>query len=376
LSPTHHEQLAIGWEYVATRTSYRLKGVSYQRYTCEVPKAGAVSVEVDVYAKSATVPDSFASTGTPNEQSSRSVLGKALNFVMKPEFKPRESVHSGGFPYFVRASLPARKHGSHLLAYSRVNALADARYEIPQAKSPGELASEAVATLDSNSINMFEFLQGLKRPQDLVPKLKNLSKLKTHAGNYLGVQYGILPTVSDLETLKEAIMGSARPYYDVNNYRVLTAGHSAASQHDSYHVSVTNRIKLAINDMDPALFTLSERLRDIGGFPSINNLWELVPYSFVIDWFINVGDMLEAIDTRFRMSTLPIIYATSSSKIIIEPDADEALLNVGAYGTVKIVLYDRNVSESAPTPPLTFEASNELPNHWLEAGALIVTARK
>lgn len=259
--------------------------------------------------------------------------------------------------------------------YTSLQAVYDLRAELPEPKDFGDLTTDAISTLDANSINMFEFIGGFKNPKELLPKLRNLQKLKTHAGNYLGVQYGVLPTVSDLKTLYEAITAATLPYFDSNNYQVLTAGRSDDRTSSTGRVEVIDRIKIAINPSDPRLFTLSEKMRNLGGFPSIDNLWELVPYSFVIDWFVNVGDMLEEIDTRYRVAKLPIVYATRSTKVIFEPNLPETLTERGALGDVKLVYYDRTVSEQPPLPTLNFEVSNSLPSHWLEAGALIV-ARK
>lgn len=279
------------------------------------------------------------------------------------------------YPFFHK--LPPVAEHSYRDIYSAISNLPDVHYDFPtDIKSYGDLAGEAVDALDRNSINMFEFIQGIKRPWELVPKLKNLSKLKTHAGNYLGYEYGIMPTISDLETLRDAVLNTAKPYFDSNNYQVVTAGHSASRSNSVSDVTLTNRIKIAINPSDGRLNALSERLRDIGTFPSVDNLWDLVPYSFVIDWFINVGDMLESLDDRFRIATLPIEYVTRSSKLEIRPKLPESLKAMGVHGTVLITLYDRSVSRRCPEPTLSFEVSNSLPDHWLEASALIVTARK
>jgi hypothetical protein len=135
-------------------------------------------------------------------------------------------------------------------------------------------------------------------------------------------------------------------------------------------------VKIAINPANQALSQFSERLRNIGFFPSVDNIYELIPYSFVLDWFIDVGGFLEAVDSRVRVATLPVVYATTSSKVVIRPIIPKSLMDKGLVGTVQIILYDRAVSHEAPRPTLNFEVSNELPNHWLEAGALIITARK
>lgn len=46
--------------------------------------------------------------------------------------------------------------------------------------------------------------------------------------------------------------------------------------------------------------TLSTFLYSIGLYPTAVNLWDMVPFSFIVDWFLPVGSMLESIDNAFR----------------------------------------------------------------------------
>lgn len=375
-NPFTRKILRVWWYYNSVLRRYQVERAFYSENWCNAPATGDSFVTVFAVDWTSNYrPDSsIYSSLRPTAQSSL-LFASDLIRVAREGTELRSKPGTLAFPFYLKHK--AGEVGNMSKVLSRVLSSTEDSHEVPgDIKSFGELAGEAVDTLDTNGINMFEFLQGFKNPKDLVPKLKNLSQLKTHAGNHLAVQYGILPTISDLESLMEAVTGSAKPYFDSNNYQVLTAGHSVSSQGARGRISRTNRIKIALNTVDLRLYTLSERLRDIGGFPSIDNLWDLVPYSFVVDWFINVGDMLESLDDRFRISTLPIVYATTSSKLGITPNFGETLMELGYHGDVQITYYDRNVSMKCPTPPLNFEVSNALPANWLEAGALIVTARK
>jgi hypothetical protein len=37
------------------------------------------------------------------------------------------------------------------------------------------------------------------------------------------------------------------------------------------------------------------RVLQFGGYDILGTAWELIPYSFVVDWFINIGDSLQAL---------------------------------------------------------------------------------
>jgi hypothetical protein len=38
----------------------------------------------------------------------------------------------------------------------------------------------------------------------------------------------------------------------------------------------------------------------------ISSLWEAIPYSFVVDWFINVGDLLESLESHLKGDLFPV----------------------------------------------------------------------
>lgn len=46
---------------------------------------------------------------------------------------------------------------------------------------------------------------------------------------------------------------------------------------------------------DGALWDLFSRLARVGGIPSLRTLWELAPSSFLVDWFVSVGDVISNI---------------------------------------------------------------------------------
>ena len=99
-------------------------------------------------------------------------------------------------------------------------------------------------------------------------------------------------------------------------------------------------------------------LRDLGILDPQLLAWELIPYSFVADWFINIGDFLEA---QFIGGSWQ--YLSGSLSLFSEAEEVGHLENVGSNyyeaGAVnnfsnKIVHFKRDV-EAAPTPQLALE---------------------
>jgi len=58
---------------------------------------------------------------------------------------------------------------------------------------------------------------------------------------------------------------------------------------DSTVLTVSFRLRLS--EMIPK--DLYESIRRLGFELSLSNAWDLIPYSFIVDWFTNIGDMLE-----------------------------------------------------------------------------------
>lgn len=248
------------------------------------------------------------------------------------------------------------------------------RMKDPSHKHYGELAMSASGKIASNQANMYEFISELRNPKQLIPKLKNLGRLKNAAENYLTLNYGILPTISDLKEIFGAFKKSK--YYDKNKFSVVTAV-------DHQHVEVglnrefesIRRLKLAVGDNDSQLEKILSNMENMGVLPTFQNLWDLVPFSFVIDWFVDVGNFLERVDSRLRLARLDIQYVTQSQKSI-RTVYSNVLDDEIIVGSLKKVHYSRWTSNQSPVPPLLPEFKPSFQNHWLEAGALIVANRK
>jgi hypothetical protein len=204
--------------------------------------------------------------------------------------------------------------------------------------------------------------------------LKNLGSLKGAADNFLTVNYGILPTVGDLQNIYRAFHRVA-PFIDSNGFDTYNAMATTSSVSDDITVTVEKRIKIAIDNEDCDFSELARKIDSMGFSLTLSNLWDLVPYSFAIDWFVNVGDFLDRVDTRLRILRLNIQYATMSHK---ETRSCYLLpsLNAPIYGQFSQVLYTRWTSDQCPVPTLLSNNTITATDHWLEAGALLLQRGK
>jgi len=77
-----------------------------------------------------------------------------------------------------------------------------------------------------------------------------------------------------------------------------SATHSRLVHRAEYEVvanlTVSYEMKLAI----PLVPTLGAYLKSVGIRPSLKTVWDAIPFSFLVDWFLKVGDWLASFDER------------------------------------------------------------------------------
>lgn len=238
----------------------------------------------------------------------------------------------------------------------------------------GVLAMRATDKVNSNHVNMIEFLRDLRHPLEMFPKLKNLKNLGSISSDYLAVHYGLLPTIDDLRKIWDSAK-SRVVHTDKSGYAIYRSSHSSESQNIDFCRSVVQRIKVAVENEDEGFKSLLNRLDDLGSLPKTENLWDLIPYSFLVDWFVDVGGLLERVDAYNRIMRLRIPYVTMSRKETI--DATFRVASGFPYhGQISRVHYQRWVSDQCPVPPASVSFGDLLSNHWLEAGALLLQRKR
>lgn len=89
---------------------------------------------------------------------------------------------------------------------------------------------------------------------------------------------------------------------------------------------------------------LSRALLEIDNWdvlPTFSNVWDLIPYSFVVDWFVNVGTILEDMDTMWKALELPVLcYFSTTTDSVDVPH--RYISEICPYGqTVRFSHYER-----------------------------------
>lgn len=172
----------------------------------------------------------------------------------------------------------------------------------------------------SNATTIAKALRQLKRG-DMKGVFNTLNvkpkQLRGSVSNrWLELQYGWRPLIQDLYgSVEELQMGLQRPRY--RKLKVHKTDENRFERIDTLQVGV-NRRKAVIDSRSKTTVkvvaylkqssTVSNRL----GFTNpVNLAWELLPYSFVIDWLIPIGDWLNSLDAAIGLEE---IYGTVTTK--------------------------------------------------------------
>jgi hypothetical protein len=177
---------------------------------------------------------------------------------------------------------------------------------------------------DIPRFSLFRFVGELAVGLPKVP-LKALvkdRKVSALGDEYLNLQFGIIPTVSDTQRLIEALQNPklrsavresltkehrVRKTIDkgtTHTSRALTSGEMASSSGltgQSGTLSVTTEYKVwssitfidyQINELNRLLNDLDAKLGGIGVIPTAIDIWNLIPWSWFIDWFTNFNHVI------------------------------------------------------------------------------------
>lgn len=147
-------------------------------------------------------------------------------------------------------------------------------------------------------------------------KLKRLRKQreKDAVNSYLAYTYGLKPIMSDitgsLNQLNKHLESPDYQYKTVKDKRTITDSYSSAYGTSSSTLTTEVQIKCRYK-VDTGVKALSE----VGITNPALALYELIPYSFVFDWIIPVGDYLSQLDALVGVSDFQMIEGLKEERI-------------------------------------------------------------
>lgn len=241
-----------------------------------------------------------------------------------------------------------------------------------------QTATEDARELDINSVLFlkdFMEIKSLLKPYKLLKKIPNLKNLSSA---YLSEHYGISLTLSDsltvIKTLSEVY--NSRLYKGTSHTRAMTCVPSTQRDFNTYLCPKDIlHYKIYYNPVDSTWTGVVKKLMDWDFFPTLQNCWDFIPYSFVVNWFIDVQSGLERIDTKTYISVLDVKSVLKSRKTIYSsvPLKALSLCRGGkvAIGHIDITIYSRWSQLRCDLPPVRLDVPNGFHN-FVEAAALLL----
>jgi hypothetical protein len=217
----------------------------------------------------------------------------------------------------------------------------------------------------------FVRLAGAVKKRDVVGTAMSAIDLLTDA--QLLYSYAISPTLKDAKELARESESLLSKYRDESLYEWKTfyGSHffeipdSFLPQYPGLRVDYRAKIRVRLNPNSILASILP--VEAFGLLPTLSRMWDLIPFSFVADWFLNIGGKLNAVDTALIFLAFDIEFVEMSMKV--KWNIGDSLLesyNLQASGTEPYLsYYCRTLTDTVPGfcySDLDFEPGNGFPD--------------
>lgn len=168
---------------------------------------------------------------------------------------------------------------------------------------------QAVSMMASRATQMYSFVRALRKfrfaeaakilgvTSERRKRLNLRRESKAFANNYLEFHFGWSPLISDIGNVVNLLQGEIAPLQIVGRGRYSAVNRVSTTSGWPYYntdlythdLKAKSVVQAQVEITNPNLY-LANKL----GFTNPATVaWELVPFSFVVDWFVNVSDFLE-----------------------------------------------------------------------------------
>jgi hypothetical protein len=198
---------------------------------------------------------------------------------------------------------------------------------------------------------------------------------RSAADAWLNYRYGDRLTYGDLQQMASSL----REQYEVLSKDIVRKKYGAASHQRQFHdcsQTISYSCEIIARNGGVDLESTLRRIDELGSLPNVARAWDLVPYSFVVDWFLNVSECASIIDSWFKTSRMDIVCCIQSVKgEIIVPSSK--LLGFGE-GEIILTHYSRTVGREPAMPVMDLDHLITTPKakNFLDGASLILGALK
>lgn len=233
---------------------------------------------------------------------------------------------------------------------------------------PDNILDDVFERMTIPDVNNVENLKDLKRIRESLPPVVDLLKkrnFKSLADLYLWYKYTYKTTELDLKAYYNFFRKWLKSSKEVSNVKRIHLKYTTSIKDNSVSEEVVTRYQIYHEPYNVGV------LRTLGLEINLGNTWDLLPFSFVVDWFINIGDILQRLDHNSVISEMKIRSVMTSTKHTYRSQPLTAFAcRSYCYGNY----YRRSVDRSLPLGKL--EVSLKNPGAHLLDGTALIIARK
>lgn len=241
----------------------------------------------------------------------------------------------------------------------------------------GELAIRCADDARSIDVNSIEYLRDLasvvEEAKATYSLLKGKVNLKNISSLYLSYKYGMRLTYQDTKTIARDIGFLA------SRHGQSDAHARAASSHTETVAGITCNsslhYKIYYSPHSSEFLRGIATLQSTGLFPTPKTVWELIPFSFVVDWFVNVSDRLAQQDADLTWSTHTVLGTVKTTKRVYTGIPLSYLGLSGCAGNFSIRTYHRTTPGFCVLPQYFSDTPREFKN-YVELSALLLQVKK
>lgn len=175
----------------------------------------------------------------------------------------------------------------------------------------GDLSADAISGVEFFSGNGQALIRDVMNINNsftsTIQDIKGMSKgkAKAFASAYLSVHYGYKLLASDIKELSDELLR----YSGMNNTTSVTAGKSYTKDGITY----TDRVEIFYEMFGNLPSDLSKLSYLLDTTPSLHSIWDSLPFSFVVDWCANIGELCSGIDDFYTIAQRHRVIGTTFS---------------------------------------------------------------
>lgn len=253
----------------------------------------------------------YTAQGTPGKFKATGLV-QCSGYSMQPEF----DLYGLWLPYYMDLN------GSYVSGYTPASCISNSDRAAAVAEATTKAWEESRQAMSEILTDLAEFKQTLsllRSPFDSALRLatrmrdgarKRGGGLNAMTQEYLRYRYGWRPLMGSIEgTLQamrkpyEARRQTVRGNSSAQNATFSTGSTTYGGGNYTFDIDTRSNLTVRAGILLDGEATLASRLGlDLGGVMSLP--WELVPYSFVVDWFANVSSYLQAMGALLTADTL------------------------------------------------------------------------